>query len=125
MNAFKLLVDLYEVEDYMVCATSAMREAENGEEIVQEVKEKLGLQINIIDGDREADLINVALWSYIDNKTYLHIDVGGGSTELNVYKKANKIASKSFQLGSVRTLDKESSPWVWQSMDAFIKENLG
>lgn len=125
MQAFKLLVDLYEVEDYMVCATSAMREAENGEEIVNEVRDKLGLPIQIIDGDREAELINVALWSYIDHKTYLHIDVGGGSTELNIYKKANKTASKSFKLGSVRTLDQESSPMVWDSMDTFIKENLG
>lgn len=124
MQAFKLLVDLYEVEDYMVCATSAMREAENGEEIVKEVRDRLGLHIQIIDGDREADLINVALWNYIDHKTYLHIDVGGGSTELNIYKKANKQASKSFRLGSVRTLDQESSPLVWDSMEAFIKENL-
>lgn len=125
MHAFKLLLDLYEVDDYMVCATSAMREAENGKETVDEIESKIGLKINIIDGDREADLINVALWSYIDQKTYLHIDVGGGSTELNIYKKSCKTASKSFRLGSVRTLDKESSPIVWQEMEDFIHENLG
>jgi exopolyphosphatase/guanosine-5'-triphosphate,3'-diphosphate pyrophosphatase len=124
MQAFKLLVDLYEVDDYMVCATSAMREAENGEEIADEVENRFGFKINIIDGDREAELINVALWSYIDEKTYLHIDVGGGSTELTIYKKAVKIASKSFRLGSVRILDGESQAQVWESMEKFIKENL-
>ncbi|MEX2591530.1 MAG: phosphatase [Anditalea sp.] len=124
MHAFKLLVDLYEVDDYMVCATSAMREADNGNEIADEVEKDFGFKINIIDGDREAELINVALWSYIDDKTYLHIDVGGGSTELNIYKNSVKIASKSFRLGSVRILDGENSPQVWESMDEFIHENL-
>src|SRR5690606_32433100 len=125
MQAFKLLIDLYEVDDYMVCATSAMREAENGEEIADEVEKELGLKINIIDGDQEAHLINVALWSYIDHKTYLHVDVGGGSTELNIYQNSVKIASKSFKLGSVRTLDGEDSPIVWESMSQFIIDHLG
>ena len=125
MRAFKLLVDLYEVDDYLVCATSAMREAENGMAIAEEVEREFGFKINIIDGDREADLINVALNSYIDHKTYLHIDVGGGSTELNIYKKKTKIASQSFNLGSVRTLDGKNSPVVWESMSDFIHLHLG
>ena len=124
MHAFKLLVDLYEVDDYMVCATSAMREAENGKAIAQEVENELGFKITIIDGDKEAELINRALWSYIDHKTYLHIDVGGGSTELNIYKNAVKIASKSYQLGSVRTLDEKASRQVWENMGNFLREHL-
>jgi exopolyphosphatase / guanosine-5'-triphosphate,3'-diphosphate pyrophosphatase len=124
MKAFKLLIDLYEVDDYMVCATSAMRESENGKSIVEEVKEDIGLKIQIIDGNREAELINLALWSFIDEKPYLHIDVGGGSTELNIYKNKEKIASKSFKIGSVRALDENISHSVWQSMSKFIQEHV-
>ncbi|MDN3671118.1 phosphatase [Echinicola jeungdonensis] len=124
MKAFKLLIDLYEVDDYMVCATSAMRESENGRDIAEEVKQDIGLKIQIIDGNKEADLINIALWNYIDNKSYLHVDVGGGSTELNIYTNQKKIASKSFKIGSVRTLDEDVSPKVWKSMRDFIHENI-
>lgn len=124
MKAYKLLIDLYEVDDYMVCATSAMRESENGRAIAQEVKQDIGLKIQIIDGNREADLINIALWNYIDHKPYLHIDVGGGSTELNIYQNRQKIASKSFKIGSVRALDHKESPKVWKAMKTFIQENI-
>ena len=124
MHAFHLLIDLYEVDDYLVCATSAMREANNGAEIVNEVEKQFGLTINIIDGDREADLINIALRNHIDHKTYLHIDVGGGSTELNIYKNAQKIASHSFRLGSVRTLDGQVPQEVWDTMTDFIRTHL-
>lgn len=124
MQAFHLLIDLYEVDDYLVCATSAMREADNGREIADEVKKQFGFTIHIIDGDQEADLINVALRNYIDHKTYLHIDVGGGSTELNIYKNTQKIASHSFRLGSVRTLDGQVSPEVWDTMTDFIRKHL-
>lgn len=125
MKAFKLLIDLYEVDDYMVCATSAMRESENGKEIVEEVKEDIGLKIQIIDGNLEAELINLALWSYIDEKSYLHIDVGGGSTELNIYSNKEKIASKSFKIGSVRALEDNIPLSVWKSMGIFIEKNTG
>jgi exopolyphosphatase / guanosine-5'-triphosphate,3'-diphosphate pyrophosphatase len=124
MKAFKLLIDLYEVDDYMVCATSAMRESENGRNIVEEVKEDIGLKIQIIDGNKEAELINLALWSFIDEKPYLHIDVGGGSTELNIYKNKEKIASRSFKIGSVRALDENISQSVWASMAKFIREHV-
>jgi len=124
MHAFHLLIDLYEVDDYLVCATSAMREADNGAEIVDEVEKTFGFKINIIDGDKEADLINIALQKYIDHRTYLHIDVGGGSTELNIYKNTEKIASHSFKLGSVRTLDGEASTSVQETMTKFIRTHL-
>ena len=85
MRTFQLLLELYEVEDYMICATSAMREAENGKEIAQKVLKEIGLKILIIDGDEEADLVNTAIVSYLDDRNCIHIDVGGGSTELNLY----------------------------------------
>ncbi|MFD2200680.1 Ppx/GppA phosphatase family protein [Shivajiella indica] len=124
MKAFKLLIDLYEVDDYMVCGTSALRESINGKEIVEEIFHDLGLVINIIDGNQEAELINMALGSYIDEKSYLHIDVGGGSTELNIYTHKQKIASKSFKIGSVRALDDMIPLSVWRSMNDFISENI-
>lgn len=124
MKAFKLLIDLYEVDDYMVCATSAMRESINGKDIVEEIRQDIGLDIQVIDGNREAELINLALWSYIDEKSYLHIDVGGGSTELNVYINKEKTASKSFKIGSVRALEDNIPLAVWNSMNKFISENI-
>src|SRR5690606_11670237 len=107
------------------CATSAMREADNSSEIVREVENAFGLTINVIDGDREAELISIALTNYVDHKTYLHIDVGGGSTELNVYKNKQKTASHSFQLGSVRTLGGQVSSEVWNTMTKFIQTHFG
>lgn len=124
MKAFKILIDLYEVDDYMVCATSAMRESVNGREICEEVREDIGMKINIIDGNHEAELINMALGGYIDEKSYLHIDVGGGSTELNIYISQEKIATKSFKIGSVRALDETIPLSVWKNMNKFITDHV-
>lgn len=124
MKAFKLLVELYEVTDYMFCATSAMRESENGSTLADEVKEELGITINIIDGNREAELINKAISSFLTEKTYLHIDVGGGSTELNLYTRGKKIKTRSFKIGSVRVLENTDSPVMWEDMEHWVKENV-
>jgi exopolyphosphatase/guanosine-5'-triphosphate,3'-diphosphate pyrophosphatase len=124
MNAYKLLLELYEVDDYMFCATSAMREADNGAELAQQVLDQLGITIHIIDGNREAELINRAIHSYLTDKTYLHIDVGGGSTELNLYVHGKKIQTRSFKIGSVRVLEKNDSPLAWQEMEQWIKEHV-
>lgn len=126
MQAFSLLIELYEVDDYMAFATSAMREAVNGAELVQEVKEKYGLHIEIIDGDKEAEIINNALLNFLEEqKTYLHIDVGGGSTELNLYVNKEKVAAKSFPIGSVRRLNTRISlEQVWEDMHKWIRSNL-
>ncbi|MGY6521154.1 MAG: Ppx/GppA phosphatase family protein [Mongoliitalea sp.] len=124
MKAFKLLIDLYEVDDYMVCATSAMRESENGRDIAHEVKEDIGLKIQIIDGNQEAEMINLALKSYLDEQAYLHIDVGGGSTELNIYKNKQKVAAKSFKIGSVRAMEDIVHPSTWKHMKDFIHEHI-
>jgi exopolyphosphatase / guanosine-5'-triphosphate,3'-diphosphate pyrophosphatase len=124
MRAFKLLVELYEVTDYMFCATSAMRESENGSQLADEVQEELGITINIIDGNREAELINKAISSFLTEKTYLHIDVGGGSTELNLYVAGKKIKTRSFKIGSVRVLEHTDSPVMWEDMEKWVKENV-
>lgn len=122
MTTYKLLLELYEVDDYMFCATSAMRESENGADLVKEVKKELGIEIHIIDGQLEAELINQAISSFLDKKSYLHIDVGGGSTELNLFAKGKKVMTKSFRVGSVRVLEHHDSPQVWQEMEAWVKE---
>lgn len=124
MEAFKLLLELYEVDDYMICATSAMRESENGAELAAEVRKKLGLNIEIIEGQREAELINSAIRSYLGNQAYLHIDVGGGSTELNIYFDGKKIKTRSFKVGSVRMLENSDLPVVWSDMEHWVKENI-
>ena len=124
MKAFRLLIELYEVDDYMFCATSAMRESENGLELVHEVQEEIGITINIIDGNREAEFVNRAISSYLTSKTYLHIDVGGGSTELNLYAGGKKIKTRSFKIGSVRVLEHTDSPIVWEDMEHWVKENV-
>ncbi len=125
MQAFKLLMDLYEVDHYMACATSAMRESSNGEKLVQYVLENIGINIDIIDGDREASMINKAIQPFLKGETLLHIDVGGGSTELNLYVNRVKINSISFKIGSVRRLEHHDSPEVWQEMENWVKEHIG
>lgn len=124
MKAFRLLIELYEVDDYMFCATSAMRESENGFELIHEVQEEIGITINVIDGNREAEFVNRAISSYLSRKTYLHIDVGGGSTELNLYVDGKKIKTRSFKIGSVRVLEHTDSPIMWEDMEHWVKENV-
>jgi len=121
MHAFKLLIDLYEVDDYMACATSAMRESKNGKDLARQVEEKLKLKIRIIDGADEARIINNAISSFLSTKkNYLHIDVGGGSTELTLLKGGQKITSKSFKIGSVRRLGRHDSPVIWNAMKKWV-----
>ena len=124
MKTYKLLLELYEVDDFMFCATSAMRESENGEELVKEIKKELGITIHIIEGQVEATLINKAISSYLTDKTYLHIDVGGGSTELNLFAGGKKIKTRSFKIGSVRVLEHHDSPVMWADMEKWVKDSV-
>jgi exopolyphosphatase/guanosine-5'-triphosphate,3'-diphosphate pyrophosphatase len=121
LHAYKLLMDLHEVQDYAICATSAMREAANSAELVTRIHKILDMKIQIIDGAREAELINdVVVKSLNPKKNYLHIDVGGGSTELNFYRNQEKFASKSFKIGSVRLLEGKEKEGDWDKMKRWI-----
>jgi exopolyphosphatase/guanosine-5'-triphosphate,3'-diphosphate pyrophosphatase len=121
MHAYKLLMDLHEVQDYAICATSAMREASNSTEIITRVHKILDMKIQLIDGTREAELINdVVVKSLNPKKNYLHIDVGGGSTELNFYRNQEKFATKSFKIGSVRLLEGKEKAGDWEKMQQWI-----
>ncbi len=120
MKAFKIMIDLYEVDEYYACATSAMREAENGQQLTEQVRDEVGLDINIISGEAEAEMINRVIAFQLDEGDYVHIDVGGGSTELNLYKNKEKVASKSFPIGTVRKLDSKKKELAWQDLYTWL-----
>ncbi|TDS17281.1 Ppx/GppA phosphatase family protein [Sphingobacterium paludis] len=124
MQAFRNLMDVYRVSDYMACATSAMRDADNGPEIVKACS-KIGIDIQIIDGAKEAAIIyNSNLQENMDkNKVYLYIDVGGGSTEISLFANAQLVASRSFNLGTIRILDNQDSPDTWDDMKKWVREH--
>lgn len=125
MQAFKLLMQSHKVEKYKACATSAMREAANGFELVEEIKDETGVIIDIIDGEVEAAIIAATdLHSFIDeNKTYLYVDVGGGSTEFTVIHNGVSVASRSFKIGTVRLLNDIVSKETWDELEQWIKAN--
>lgn len=122
MTAFNLLMKSHGVYKYKACATSAMREANNGKEMCAQIAEQCGVQIDIIDGEEEATIIAATdLNSFIDpNKTYLYVDVGGGSTEFSIISNAEKIASRSFKIGTVRLLNDIVKNEIWQELKDWI-----
>ncbi len=125
LHACQLLFELHEVKACHICATSAMREAENGSEIVKRIQQKLGMRIQVITGNQEADLINRVVVRELDESTYIHIDVGGGSTELNIYVNQEKKAAHSFKIGSVRlTEEPEKSARQWKKINEWLAEQL-
>lgn len=123
MKAFKLLMDVYQVEQYAACATSAMREAYNGKDLVEEIAKKTGINIDIIEGKTEAAIIaNSDLESFIKNDGhYLYVDVGGGSTEFTLFSNGKQIVSKSFKNGTVRLLNNMVTESVWLEIEKWIK----
>ncbi len=125
MKAFKLLMKVHKVDKYMACATSAMREAYNGTEVVEIVKKKADLKIEIIDGKKEAAIIASTELHHLlkTDQTYLYVDVGGGSTEFSLFSNSKMIASKSFKAGTVRLLNEVVSDIVWQEIENWIKTN--
>lgn len=123
INAFKLLMESHKVVRYRACATSAMREAKNGREIAKALEEATGIAIHIIDGNDEASIIASTKINNIilDEKTYLYVDVGGGSTEFTIYSKGKVMASKSLKIGTVRLLNDIVEKSVWEEMENWIK----
>lgn len=123
MQGFAHIMKSFNVVRYKACATSAMREAANGAEVVQYIKELSGIQIDIIDGQLEADIIFASGLSEVmsSDTNYLFVDVGGGSTELTVYSNNKRIASRSFTIGTVRTLAGTVDKKVWGDMKKWLK----
>ncbi len=125
MNAFKLLMKVYKVERYKACATSAMREAYNGKEVVDYIFEKSEIAIDIIDGKNEAAIIASSdLHTFLrTDQTYLYVDVGGGSTEFSLFSEGKMVASKSFKNGTVRLINNMVNEVVWEEIEKWIKTN--
>lgn len=125
MIGFRHLIKAYGAADFRACATSAMREAQNGEEVAKKVRERSGIDIAIIDGKTEAEVIYA---NHIEellgiDRNFLYVDVGGGSTELTLISRGKAAASKSVNIGSVRMLEGKVEASQWEDMKAWLKEN--
>lgn len=126
MKSFRLMMDVYEIEHYLAYATSAMREAENGKQIVKKIQQKANINIEIIDGDTEAKLIFATeLKNFVlDLRNYLYVDVGGGSTELTLITNGKVLTSESFPIGTVRLLEGKVEKDVYPKMKKWIEDNV-
>ena len=126
MKIFSDLMKIYNVEHYRACATSAMRDAENGKEIREEVKRISGIDIEIISGDEEATLIyeNHVAEGLDKDFAYLYVDVGGGSTELTFYENGKMMYEKSFNIGTIRLLNNLVTEDNWKEMKEEIRKNI-
>lgn len=124
MKAFGLLMKSHGVVRYKACATSAMREAKNSGMLAKQIKDNSGISIDIIDGEEEAAIIAATdLHTFIDsNKTYLYVDVGGGSTEFSILHCGEKVESKSFRIGTVRLLNDIVKNEIWIELEKWIKD---
>jgi exopolyphosphatase / guanosine-5'-triphosphate,3'-diphosphate pyrophosphatase len=123
MQVCKLMMELHEVDDYMAVATSAFREAGNGKELADWIAAEVGLHIEIIDGAREAEILNQVIIKELEaERNYIHIDVGGGSTELNLYVNQVKIAARSFEVGSIRRSNESEKAFL--EIQGWIEYNL-
>ena len=127
IEAFKLLMKVHGVKTYKACATSAMREATNGKEVVEKIHRKTGVQIDIIGGKEEAKIISSTDLNQLieGNNSYLYVDVGGGSTEITLFSKGKLITSKSFKMGTVRLLNnkKSTNKEMFSNVEKWIKKN--
>jgi len=126
MRIYAGLMDLYGVEAVKVCATSAMRDAANSAEVIATVKKETGLEIEVISGHQEASIIyetHIAE-TLVPGKSYLYIDVGGGSTEVTLFAKGHTIFKESFNVGTIRILRDSVTDAVWEGMKAYIRSGV-
>jgi exopolyphosphatase / guanosine-5'-triphosphate,3'-diphosphate pyrophosphatase len=123
MKSYQLLMKIYKVEAVKACATSAMRDASNGPAIVKKVKELTGIDISIITGSEEANVIyETHIAENLNNsQSYLYIDVGGGSTELTMFSDNHIVFKESFNIGTIRLLGDKVSDAQWEHMKWFVK----
>ena len=116
---------VHKVQSYKAFATSAMREAYNGKEVADLIREKADINIEIIDGKMEAAIIASTDLHHLlkTDQTYLFVDVGGGSTEFTLFSNGKIVASKSFKAGTVRLLNNMVCDVVWDEIEKWIKTN--
>jgi len=125
MRGFSELMKVFDITAYRACATSAMRDAKNGKEVIERIKKETGLSIDIIDGKTEAATIfSNHVEELLDpDKNYLYIDVGGGSTELTLISNKKVVAQKSFNVGTLRMLFNKIDKDEWENYKAWIRKN--
>lgn len=124
IKSYKLLLDVYEVKHLITAATSAMRDAVNAKQIIEEVKKETGIELKVISGEDEASYIyeNHVAENLNTEESYLYIDVGGGSTELTFFSDGKMVAKESFNIGTIRLLKNQVTEEHWGEMKDFIKE---
>lgn len=126
LRMFRLLMDIYDVQYHRACATSAMRDATNGAEIAADILQETGIQIEVIDGREEAQIIFAArAYEHLDpNKSYLFIDVGGGSTDVTLFAKGREQQSQTFNIGTIRLLNQQVQQSDWQVVKEWLDTHL-
>lgn len=126
LKAYKYLLDAYGVQHLKAAATSAMRDAENSDEIIGRVKRETGIDIEIISGDTEASLLyeNHVAEKLSRDHAYLYIDVGGGSTELTFFADGELVFKRSFNIGTIRILKNQVDNSIWEDMKDFLKRSI-
>ncbi len=130
MKAYAQLMKIYDVSVYRACATSAMRDASNGPDIIRKVRKETGIDIEIIDGRQEARMIynNHMECTEDRNGNYVYVDVGGGSTEINLMVRGELVSSGSYDIGTVRMLSGKVLPDAWRRLEsdiAALRERYG
>ena len=122
IQSFKMLMELFQVEDFRACATSAFREATNGKQVCDRLEQSTGVKVEIISGQEEAELIYKAHQGALEEgKKVLFVDVGGGSTEISLLHGEKQLASRSFDLGGVRMLDGRDKAESWKQLKSWLK----
>lgn len=123
IKSYKYLLEVYEVKHLKACATSAMRDAVNANDIIKKIKAETGIEIEIISGQEEASLIyeNHVAENLSKDESYLYIDVGGGSTELTFFSDGKLVFKESFNIGTIRLLKNQVTESQWDEMKEFIK----
>ena len=125
MKAFKLLMNVHGVSEYLAFGTSALREANNGSHVIDIIKKKAGVKVEIIDGTKEAEIIsNSKISDFLNTrKTLLLVDVGGGSTEFTILNEGKNITSKSFKIGTVRLINNMADERVWEQIKIWLQKH--
>lgn len=126
IQAFSLIAETFNVKKLRAVATSAMREAINAKEVIAQIKKESGVTIEVISGDEEAKLIFGTFFLLDFDKTapFIVIDVGGGSTEISVFENGTRIASKSFQVGTIRLLKEKVATTIWSEIHDWIIQHV-
>ncbi len=124
MKSYNYLMKIYDVNAYRACATSAMRDAKNGKDIIRNIKQKTGIEIEIIDGKEEAQMVYNNHFEYMADRkgNYIYVDVGGGSTEINLLSEGKLVYSQSYNIGTVRILNGATKEEEWERLKYDLKK---